>query len=157
MDFETRAVHVGSEPDPATGAVIPPIYQTSTFAQEAVGRHKAEAGLPAAGQRRVPGLRRSEFATLAGVSIEYYSKLERGALAGVSPSVLNAIARALRLDDAERAHLIDLARAAQGAQLYDTLRAIAPEGLENPEVVVLTPGIYNSAYFEHAYLAQQMG
>src|SRR3712207_1825882 len=40
MDFETRAVHVGSEPDPATGAVIPPIYQTSTFAQEAVGSHK---------------------------------------------------------------------------------------------------------------------
>ncbi|HEV3013363.1 MAG TPA: PLP-dependent transferase, partial [Actinomycetota bacterium] len=40
MDFETRAVHVGSEPDPATGAVIPPIYQTSTFAQEAVGEHK---------------------------------------------------------------------------------------------------------------------
>ena len=40
MDFETRAVHVGSEPDPATGAVIAPIYQTSTFAQEAVGRHK---------------------------------------------------------------------------------------------------------------------
>jgi cystathionine beta-lyase/cystathionine gamma-synthase len=40
LDFETRAVHVGSEPDPATGSVIPPIYQTSTFAQEAVGRHK---------------------------------------------------------------------------------------------------------------------
>ena len=40
MDFETRAVHVGSAPDPATGAVIPPIYQTSTFAQEEVGRHK---------------------------------------------------------------------------------------------------------------------
>jgi uncharacterized circularly permuted ATP-grasp superfamily protein len=43
------------------------------------------------------------------------------------------------------------------AQLYDTLRAIAPAGVENPEVVVLTPGIYNSAYFEHSYLAQQMG
>jgi uncharacterized circularly permuted ATP-grasp superfamily protein len=43
------------------------------------------------------------------------------------------------------------------AQLYDTLRAIAPPGIDNPEVVVLTPGIYNSAYFEHAYLAQQMG
>ena len=42
MDFETRAVHVGSEPDPATGAVIPPIYQTSTFAQEEVGRHKGD-------------------------------------------------------------------------------------------------------------------
>ena len=40
LDFETRAVHVGSEPDPATGSVVPPIYQTSTFAQEEVGRHK---------------------------------------------------------------------------------------------------------------------
>ncbi|MEP7311847.1 MAG: circularly permuted type 2 ATP-grasp protein [Pseudomonadota bacterium] len=43
------------------------------------------------------------------------------------------------------------------AQLFDTLRAIAPQGVDTPEVVVLTPGIYNSAYFEHAYLAQQMG
>ncbi|WDZ82695.1 helix-turn-helix transcriptional regulator [Micromonospora cathayae] len=74
----------------------------------------AQAGLPAGGNRRVPGLRRSEVATLAGVSIEYYSKLERGALAGVSPSVLNAVARALQLDDAERAHLFDLAQAADG-------------------------------------------
>jgi uncharacterized circularly permuted ATP-grasp superfamily protein len=43
------------------------------------------------------------------------------------------------------------------SQLYDMLRAIAPPGIDKPEVVVLTPGIYNSAYFEHAYLAQQMG
>ncbi|HEX6356723.1 helix-turn-helix transcriptional regulator [Actinophytocola sp.] len=74
----------------------------------------AQAGLPAGDNRRVPGLRRSEVAALADVSIEYYSKLERGALAGVSPSVLDAIARALQLDDAERAHLFDLARAADG-------------------------------------------
>ncbi|MCW3839864.1 helix-turn-helix transcriptional regulator [Micromonospora yasonensis] len=73
-----------------------------------------QAGLPAGPNRRVPGLRRSEVASLAGVSIEYYSKLERGSLAGVSPGVLNAIARALQLDDAERAHLFDLARAADG-------------------------------------------
>jgi transcriptional regulator with XRE-family HTH domain len=53
-------------------------------------------------------------AALAGVSIEYYSKLERGALAGVSAGVLDAIARALQLDDAERAYLFDLARAADG-------------------------------------------
>ena len=64
-----------------------------------------QAGLPEIGSRRVPGLRRGEVAALAGVSIEYYSKLERGALAGVSASVLDAIARALQLDDAERAHL----------------------------------------------------
>jgi len=73
-----------------------------------------QAGLPEVGARRVPGLRRGEVAALAGVSIEYYSKLERGALAGVSASVLDAIARALKLDDAERAHLFHLAHAADG-------------------------------------------
>jgi transcriptional regulator with XRE-family HTH domain len=73
-----------------------------------------QAGLPHVGTRRVPGLRRGEVAALAGVSIEYYSKLERGALAGVSASVLDAIARALQLDDAERAHLFNLSRAADG-------------------------------------------
>jgi transcriptional regulator with XRE-family HTH domain len=69
-----------------------------------------EVNLPADGTRRVPGLRRSEVAGLAGVSIEYYTRLERGNLTGVSDSVLNAIARALRLDDVERAHLTELAR-----------------------------------------------
>jgi transcriptional regulator with XRE-family HTH domain len=62
--------------------------------------------------RRVPGLRRSEVADLAGVSVEYYARLERGDLSGVSESVLDALARALQLDEAERAHLADLARAA---------------------------------------------
>jgi transcriptional regulator with XRE-family HTH domain len=62
--------------------------------------------------RRVPGLRRSEVADLAGVSVEYYAHLERGNLSGVSDSVLDALARALRLDEAERAHLGDLARTA---------------------------------------------
>ena len=74
----------------------------------------AQAGLPDVGPRRVPGLRRVEVAALSGVSIEYYSKLERGALAGVSASVLDAIARALALDTAERAHLFHLAQAADG-------------------------------------------
>jgi transcriptional regulator with XRE-family HTH domain len=73
------------------------------------------AGLPAGGQRRVPGLRRSEVAALAGMSVEYYAKLERGSLAGVSPGVLDAIARALQLDDAERAHLLRLAHEADGS------------------------------------------
>ncbi|SDT74764.1 helix-turn-helix domain-containing protein [Actinoplanes derwentensis] len=62
--------------------------------------------------RRVPGLRRSEVADLAGVSVEYYAQLERGNLAGASDSVLDALARALRLDEAEQQHLADLARAA---------------------------------------------
>ncbi|WP_035929563.1 helix-turn-helix transcriptional regulator [Kocuria rosea] len=73
-----------------------------------------QAGLPGGGNRRVAGLRRTEVATLAGVSVEYYAKLERGAIAGASSSVLEAVARALQLDDTERAHLFDLARAADG-------------------------------------------
>ena len=71
-----------------------------------------QAGLPAGRNRRVPGLRRTEVATLAGMSVEYYSRLERGNLAGVSDEVLEALARALELDEAETAHLHDLARAA---------------------------------------------
>ena len=71
-----------------------------------------ELGLPAGTNRRVAGLRRSEVATLAGVSVEYYIRLERGAISGASPEILDAIAKALRLDDAERAHLFDLAHAA---------------------------------------------
>jgi transcriptional regulator with XRE-family HTH domain len=71
-----------------------------------------QAGLPLYGtNRRVPGLRREEVALLAGVSVEYYTRLERGNAAGVSDGVLEALARALRLDEAERAHLFDLARA----------------------------------------------
>ncbi|WP_319457829.1 MULTISPECIES: helix-turn-helix transcriptional regulator [unclassified Mycobacterium] len=71
-----------------------------------------QAGLATYGRRRVPGLRREEVAMLAGVSTDYYARLERGNLTGVSDSVLEALARALRLDEAERAHLHDLARAA---------------------------------------------
>jgi transcriptional regulator with XRE-family HTH domain len=74
----------------------------------------ADVGLPAGTNRRVRGLRRAEVAMLAGLSVEYYAKLERGAVAGASSSVLEAIARTLRLDDTERAHLFDLARAADG-------------------------------------------
>jgi transcriptional regulator with XRE-family HTH domain len=65
------------------------------------------------GARRVPGLRREEVASLAGVSMAYYTKLERGDASGVSDTVLEALARALQLDDAERAHLFDLVRAQQ--------------------------------------------
>ncbi len=72
-----------------------------------------QAGLPVyGGQRRVPGLRREEVSLLAGVSVDYYTRLERGNINGVSDSVLEALARALQLDEAERAHLFDLARAA---------------------------------------------
>ncbi|HEX5993834.1 MAG TPA: helix-turn-helix transcriptional regulator [Jiangellales bacterium] len=72
-----------------------------------------QAGLPAyGGHRRVSGLRREEVALLAGVSVDYYTRLERGNAGGVSDRVLEALARALRLDEAERQHLFDLARAA---------------------------------------------
>ena len=72
-----------------------------------------DVGLPTHGaNRRVKGLRREEVAVLAGVSIDYYTRLERGNLTGVSDSVLEAVARALQLDEAERAHLLDLARSA---------------------------------------------
>jgi len=70
-----------------------------------------DAGLPAwGGNRRVKGLRREEVAMLAGVSVEYYVRLERGNLGGASQSVLDSVANALQLDEAERAHLHDLAR-----------------------------------------------
>jgi transcriptional regulator with XRE-family HTH domain len=71
-----------------------------------------QAGIPAYGSRRVAGLRRGEVAALAGVSVEYYTRLERGNLAGASDSVLDAVARALRLDETETSHLHHLARAA---------------------------------------------
>lgn len=71
------------------------------------------AGLPAyGGNRRVPGLRREEVAMLAGVSVDYYTRLERGSLSGVSQEILEALAHALQLDEAERGHLLALARAA---------------------------------------------
>ena len=73
----------------------------------------AEVGLLSSGRRRVPGLRREEVAVLAGVSTDWYIRLERGHITEVSDDVLAAVARALRLDDAERAHLSDLARAAR--------------------------------------------
>jgi transcriptional regulator with XRE-family HTH domain len=72
-----------------------------------------DAGLPSGGNRRVLGLRREEVAVLAGVSIDYYTRLERGNLTGVSDSVLEALARALQLDEAERTYLFDLARTAK--------------------------------------------
>jgi transcriptional regulator with XRE-family HTH domain len=75
----------------------------------------AQVGLPTDGvQRRVPGLRREEVAVLAGVSVDYYNRLERGEVAGASDHVLDGIARALRLDDAELTHLLDLVRAIHG-------------------------------------------
>jgi transcriptional regulator with XRE-family HTH domain len=72
-----------------------------------------QAGLPMyGGNRRVKGLRREEVAMLAGVSVDYYVRMERGNLSGASDSVLESLGRALQLDEAEQAHLFDLARKA---------------------------------------------
>jgi transcriptional regulator with XRE-family HTH domain len=78
----------------------------------------ADAGLPDfGGRRRVPGLRREEVALLAGMSVEYYVRLERGNASGISEGILDGISRALQLDPAQHAHLHDLVRAAnQGAR-----------------------------------------
>lgn len=76
-----------------------------------------QAGLPAyGGNRRVAGLRREEVAILTGVSVDYYVRLERGNLAGASESVLDALANALKLDEAERKYLFDLARTSGSAR-----------------------------------------
>jgi hypothetical protein len=73
-----------------------------------------EVGFTRGSDRRVPGLRRGEAAALAGVSVEYYARLERGAIAGASEAVLDGLAKALQMDDAEREHLHRLAQQAGG-------------------------------------------
>lgn len=83
-----------------------------------------EAGLPAGiGVRRVAGLRREEVALLAGISVEYYAKLERGAVGEVSPAVLHALTRVLRLDAVEADHLEALVRTAAGHEPAPRARA----------------------------------
>lgn len=72
-----------------------------------------QVGIASCGRRRVPGLRREEVAALAGISVEYYTQLERGSVAGASADVLEAVARALELDDVERSHLCALVDAAR--------------------------------------------
>lgn len=90
------------------------------------------AGIPAGTNRRVAGLRRAEVALLADVSVEYYAKLERGHIGGASSSVLDAVSRALRLDDTERAHLLDLARAADGVPASARPRRPARQAASRP-------------------------
>src|SRR4051794_3621882 len=82
--------------------------------------------VPDGGVRRVPGLRREEVAELAGVSADYYTQLERGSVDGASDSVLDAVARALRLDEAERLHLYDLARPEAPTRLASSRGSIRP-------------------------------
>ncbi|WP_166877639.1 helix-turn-helix domain-containing protein [Salinibacterium sp. ZJ450] len=93
-----------------------------------------QAGLPNfGGRRRVPGLRREEVALLAGMSVEYYVRLERGNATGVSENVLEGISRALQLDEAEHAHLYDLIRAANSG--------IRPQRRSSPRVRQVRPAL----------------
>ncbi|MFE1925958.1 helix-turn-helix transcriptional regulator [Streptomyces asoensis] len=94
---------------------LDPRAELSEFLRTRRARLKPEdVGLPHYGRyRRVPGLRREELAQLAGVSVAYYTRLEQGNGQHVSPEVLDAIARALRLSDAEHAHLTHLAKPKQ--------------------------------------------
>ena len=92
-----------------------------------------QAGLPAYGtNRRVSGLRREEVALLAGISVEYYTRLERGAATGVSESVLDGVASALQLDDAERMHFENLIRAADAPSVA---------GRRRPARTTVRPGL----------------
>lgn len=81
------------------------------------------------GNRRVKGLRREEVALLAGVSIDYYVRIERGSLAGVSHSVIEGISRALQLDEAEQDHLFDLARKAEAVPPSQRRRRTTAKGV----------------------------
>jgi hypothetical protein len=109
-----------------------------------------QAGLPAyGGNRRVAGLRREEVALLAGVSIDYYTRLERGRASGASDGVLEGIARALQLDEAERAHLFDLARAAAPAAAPRAPRRPGPQQVR-PSVRRILDSMTAPAYVRNA-------
>ncbi|MGW1468057.1 helix-turn-helix domain-containing protein [Streptomyces sp. NPDC002308] len=107
-------------------------------------------GLPVAGRRRrVPGLRREEVAALAGLSVDYYVRLERGALTNASDGVLNALAGVLRLDPTERAHLVGLARAGRPAAVPPPHRPpsqqIAPQTQAVLDALVGVPAMVRGA------------
>jgi transcriptional regulator with XRE-family HTH domain len=106
-----------------------------------------QAGLISYGSRRVPGLRREEVAVLAGVSVPYYTRIERGDMNGVSDSVLEALARALQLDEAERSHLFDLARALRPTS--SPRRRRAPRQKVRPSIQHILDGITGAAAFVH--------
>jgi transcriptional regulator with XRE-family HTH domain len=108
----------------------------------------AEAGLPDfGGRRRVKGLRREEVALLAGMSTEYYVRLERGNGTGVSESVLDGISRALRLDEAEHAHLYDLVRAANQGTRPSRRRGPARSQQANTNVLQLIDAMHDVPVF----------
>ncbi|MBI0296784.1 helix-turn-helix domain-containing protein [Streptomyces sp. PRKS01-29] len=106
------------------------------------------AGMPVYGQRRVPGLRRGEVAMLAGMSVEYYTRMERGDLSGVSDSVLDAVAQALQLDETERDHLYALARAANSSPAR--VRHRPKKTVVRPSVLRILEGLHDQpAYLQN--------
>jgi transcriptional regulator with XRE-family HTH domain len=121
-----------------------------------------EAGLPAyGGNRRVPGLRREEVAMLAGVSIDYYTRLERGNARGASDTVLHGLARALHLDEAERAHLFDLVHAASASATARAPRRPARQQVRPTVRRILDSMTTTPAYLRDGHLdilaANQLG
>jgi transcriptional regulator with XRE-family HTH domain len=128
-----------------SGAALDPRAEVGEFLRTRRARLKPEdVGLQTFGRyRRVPGLRREELAQLAGVSVAYYTRLEQGNGRHVSAEILDAIARALRLSDAEHAHLTHLAKptrkrkpAERTPQLRGTLRSLLDAMGEIPAVLV---------------------
>lgn len=127
-----------------------------------------DVGLPRGTRRRVPGLRREEVASLAGVSIDYYVQVERGQVKGVSDEVLGAIAHALQLDDTERAHLFALARGALSARraratpvrVPSTLRQLldaivdAPAVLQTATLDIVAANALGRALYRHVFETQ---
>jgi transcriptional regulator with XRE-family HTH domain len=112
-----------------------------------------QAGLPAyGGNRRVAGLRREEVAMLAGVSVDYYTRLERGNARGASDAVLEALARALQLDEAERAHLFDLVHAANTANAARTSRRLTGQQVRPSVQRILDSMTTTPAYVRNARL-----
>ncbi|MGW2288153.1 helix-turn-helix transcriptional regulator [Streptomyces phaeochromogenes] len=109
------------------------------------------AGLPVyGGNRRVAGLRREEVALLAGMSVDYYIRLERGNLSGASDSVLESLAHALQLDEAERTHLYDLAREATPSGRRPTVTAsrVRPTILRLLDSMTDVPAYVRNARFD---------
>ncbi|RKR75939.1 helix-turn-helix domain-containing protein [Frondihabitans australicus] len=103
-------------------------------------------GLPGGPNRRVAGLRRTEVAMLAGVSVEYYARLERGNLSGASDGVLHAVAGALQLDEAERTYLFDLAKAAN-ASVIPTRRRTSRAQNVRPSLQIVLDSMTGAAAF----------
>ncbi|MFC3688926.1 helix-turn-helix domain-containing protein [Aquipuribacter hungaricus] len=133
----------------------------------------ADVGLPDfGGRRRVVGLRREEVALVAGISVEYYVRLERGNATGMSESVLDGVSRALQLDDAERSHLHDLVRAANDStrprrprakaqqvrpgvqQLLDAMRDV-PAFVQNGRLDILAINQLGMAVFSEMFVDPQ--